>query len=132
MNNEENYIMRDSPAVTDTKETTTCTACLEHIAHCQCEESRPYPRATRVTERTYIYHQDPAHGWVEVPLSELKLYNLNISRYSYMDETNAYLEEDSDLNKLWRALNERGITMRFNYKHVEGRHWIRELPSYKE
>lgn len=83
-----------------------------------------------VKERTYTYHQDPAHGWVEIPLSELRLYNLDISKYSYQDRNSAYLEEDSDLSKLMRALQDRGITMKFNYIHVEGRHWIRELPSY--
>lgn len=43
------------------------------------------------------FHTDPGHGWLEVPKSmvppELKG---KISRYSYQDDNNYYLEEDCD------------------------------------
>ena len=50
--------------------------------------------------QTYTYHNDPGHGWVEVPLTEIKRLGLKISPYSYRWGPMAYLEEDCDYT-LW-------------------------------
>lgn len=45
----------------------------------------------------YIFHEDGAHGWMQVPLSEIE--GEEYSSYSYTDDTWGYLEEDCDLPK---------------------------------
>ena len=45
-----------------------------------------------------IFHSDPGHGWLEVPITlaeELGITN-QISSYSYTDGWNVFLEEDCD------------------------------------
>jgi hypothetical protein len=50
----------------------------------------------------YKYFQDPSHGWVEVPVAELRRLKIDdkISPYSYRNGNFAYLEEDCDFS-LW-------------------------------
>lgn len=70
--------------------------------------------------KTYTFHQDPGHGWLEVPRAELQALGIahRISGYSYesRDGATVYLEEDCDLSTFahssgwgadgfdWRAL----------------------------
>ncbi len=53
----------------------------------------------------YTFITDPGHGWLSVPLSDLKKYGLinEISSCSYMTTTRAYLEEDCDAPKFIKA-----------------------------
>lgn len=47
---------------------------------------------------TYTFYEDAGHGWLKVPYSAvvfLKLQKL-ISKYSYRNGSNVYLEEDAD------------------------------------
>jgi len=46
----------------------------------------------------YKFFQDPGHGWVEVPIAELRRLKIDgdISPYSYRNGHMAYLEEDCD------------------------------------
>jgi hypothetical protein len=46
----------------------------------------------------YTYITDPGHGWISVPLEDIKKLGIadKISSYSYMTQTTAYLEEDCD------------------------------------
>ena len=57
----------------------------------------------------YTFITDPGHGWLSVPLSDLQKFNIvqDISVYSYMTKTRAYLEEDCDAIKFIEAA---GIT----------------------
>lgn len=45
--------------------------------------------------------EDPGHGWLQVPLDIIKRMQkdcgLKVSRFSYKDKSNAYLEEDCDM-----------------------------------
>jgi hypothetical protein len=54
----------------------------------------------------YDFYEDPAHAWMKVPLSEIRSLGIDndISQYSYMRGSNAYLEEDSDAPKFMRAV----------------------------
>ena len=57
-------------------------------------------------KKTFLYHTDPGHGWMQVDFSELYALGLaeSISRYSYQDsEGNCYLEEDCDMTKFMEA-----------------------------
>jgi hypothetical protein len=43
----------------------------------------------------YEFINDPGHGWLKVPLSDLPK-DLEFSEYSFFDDEFAYLEEDCD------------------------------------
>ena len=81
------------------------------------------------------YHQDPGHGWVEVPLSLLERLNLlgKISAFSYVDADKrlAYLEEDADLSLFMHVAKDHDITPRLCELHCNSYHWIRELPRFE-
>lgn len=43
-----------------------------------------------------IFLSDPGHGWLVVPLADLKASGFQPSRYSFRKDGLAYLEEDCD------------------------------------
>ena len=51
--------------------------------------------------KTYKFLIDAGHGWLEVPIKELRDIKEDISEYSYIsfNGEKAYLEEDSDASK---------------------------------
>ena len=53
----------------------------------------------------WVFHEDPGHGWLEVPVAHLRLVGVaaEISGYSYRRGDRAYLEEDIDLSTFVRA-----------------------------
>ena len=55
---------------------------------------------------TITFHEDGGHGWLQVPHGLIKSLGIGkeISSYSYKDKNFAYLEEDDDLSKFFRAL----------------------------
>lgn len=73
----------------------------------------------------YIYHQDPSHGWVEVPMAELRALGIagRISPWSYRDGETAYLEEDDDASLFLDTMRARGtpaelVVLRHEYSPV--------------
>ena len=81
--------------------------------------------------KTYTYFTDAGHGWLKVSLPELRDLGIvdSISACSYLTLTHAYLEEDCDLPKFIKALDERGITYKIkdSYAHNSS---IRGYGSY--
>jgi hypothetical protein len=56
---------------------------------------------------------DPGHGWLVVPISELRELNIidKISSYSYHNDGTAYLEEDCDAAIYLEAvIEQRGVS----------------------
>lgn len=53
------------------------------------------------------FHEDPGHGWLQVPKALLKKMGIQdkITAYSYQRGPFAYLEEDCDLSTFVLALN---------------------------
>jgi len=51
------------------------------------------------TTHKYLYEQDPGHGWLVVPMEEIKRLGIadRITPYSYRHGDTAYLEEDLDM-----------------------------------
>jgi hypothetical protein len=49
-------------------------------------------------KKTYVFHEDPGHGWLAVKRKELVQLNLmnKISTCSYQNGDTVYLEEDCD------------------------------------
>ena len=77
-----------------------------------------------------MFHYDPGHAWLQVPLTDLAKYNVKgISNYSYQDKDFAYLEEDCDAPRYIEALAE--LNIRCALSEVKDRIGIRNLPTFK-
>jgi hypothetical protein len=74
--------------------------------------------------KTFTYHIDPGHGWLEVDWTDLKALELNptdFSRYSYRKHNTFYLEEDCDATKFVDAFEAKhGDKPRVQEKHIHG------------
>ena len=82
--------------------------------------------------QTYRYIQDPAHGWIEVPLEELESIGYKISRYSYMNPKTgkAYLEEDCDAAIFIKKLKDTDTPYEIKEVYQENT-FVRNLPSFE-
>ena len=82
--------------------------------------------------KTYMFYEDPGHGWLAVPLDnliELKIAD-KITSYSYLLSDMAYLEEDYDLGVFINAYKEKFNKLpAFKRKHQEYTS-IRNYPTY--
>jgi hypothetical protein len=79
-------------------------------------------------------YSDAGHAWAKVKKQFLVKLGIDkeISHYSYQRGDYAYLEEDSDLNKLCIALEANSIPFAFNERHAyERQSKIRSYQSYK-
>ena len=58
----------------------------------------------------YKFVEDPGHGWLEVQVSEIDRLGIGgqISRYSYVNNGRAYLEEDCDFAVFMAAKKSKG------------------------
>ena len=76
---------------------------------------------------------DPGHGWLSVPLKFVKELGIEkeISVYSYMSLSRAYLEEDSDMGILLNKLKEKNIEYDISVLESE-KTSIRNMASYNE
>ena len=61
--------------------------------------------------RCYRFCSDAGHGWMVVPLKEIKKLGLTdkITQYSYIRGSNAYLEEDCDVTTFFKAAEQANI-----------------------
>ena len=68
--------------------------------------------------KTYTFHEDPAHGWLEVDRQELIDLDIldQITPFSYQKGDKVYLEEDCDYSTFCDAIRTRPdeITKRYN------------------
>ena len=76
---------------------------------------------------------DPGHAWARFPKSKLVSLGIadKISTYSYMNGSNALLEEDCDLSVLLVALRDRGYEIKFNESHTNRQSKIRNYNTYR-
>jgi hypothetical protein len=77
---------------------------------------------------------DPGHAWARFPKSKLVSLGIadKISTYSYMNGSNAFLEEDCDLSTLIGALREKGYTdIKFNESHTDRQSKIRGYNTFR-
>jgi hypothetical protein len=79
---------------------------------------------------TYTYHQDPGHGWIEVPLSEVDRLGIRPSPYSYRTDEAAYLEEDCDAGLFIEAKKAKGEPYQFREVHSNRDSFIRNLNRF--
>jgi hypothetical protein len=88
----------------------------------------------------HTFHSDPAHGWLEVQHSDLKIFGIwgEITGYSYQNNGTVYLEEDLDattyLKKVfpggWNTPEYQKFLDLLKSKHYDDHCHIRNLPSY--
>jgi hypothetical protein len=80
---------------------------------------------------SYLYIQDPGHGWVRVSLKEIIRLGIaeKISTYSYQNGQYVYLEEDCDAGIWLNARRQHGLAPVLTSRHVE-RTRIRSYPAY--
>lgn len=78
---------------------------------------------------TLKLHTDSGHGWLEVPKQEVESLGVKLSRYSYQDKSNFYLEEDCDLTAFLQAYKKKfgGYPTIDFMPQVNGNHPIRSF-----
>lgn len=86
--------------------------------------------------KRYIFHSDPAHGWIQVPAAELVKLGIQheISPHSYWSSGFAYLEEDCDLSVFFRAKEAAGEPIAWEEIQeipYQGEAPIRQMMSFK-
>lgn len=83
-------------------------------------------------QKNLKFHNDPGHGWLEVPLTDLATLGIKgeISPFSYQDERNAYLEEDLDAGVYLRAAREVGWLVNTEDCYANHDSFVRTLPDY--
>lgn len=73
---------------------------------------------------TFVKHDDPSHGWLQVGLVDLKNVGTSIddySGYSYRKGNILFLEEDCDASKFVEAWKAKfGSYPNITYKHHKG------------
>jgi hypothetical protein len=79
------------------------------------------------------YFTDAGHGWVSVKLQVLRDLGIadQVSTYSYMRGSSAYLEEDCDLGLLYKACDAIGLKIDLTEKHTNNRSPIRSYAVYR-
>ena len=86
-----------------------------------------------MTIETFVYYQDPGHGWLRVPettLAEFGKSEADFSPYSYRDNGHVYLEEDADMTaflNMWR--DRHGVFPALLEQFTDTDHWIRDQRS---
>lgn len=78
---------------------------------------------------SYVFHTDPGHGWLAVPLADMPSQNLEwISDCSYFDPhtKTLYLEEDCDIR-----LAPQGWQENFREVHTDRDSHVRRLPRWQ-
>ena len=88
----------------------------------------------------FIFHEDPGHAWLEVPLDALDMLGISksITSFSYKSRGKAYLEEDVDALTFIKAwlVSQRRPEDDFTYFKArcttvyEHHSFIRNLPNY--
>jgi hypothetical protein len=80
----------------------------------------------------FKYIQDPGHGWLEVPRNLLTKLGIeyDITAYSYIDRSRAYLEEDCDMSLFLKAFKDQVGEYELKEVHVNHDSFIRNLKPY--
>jgi hypothetical protein len=81
--------------------------------------------------KTLTWICDPGHGWLVVPLDELRALGIaaRISSYSYLKDGIAYLEEDCDASVYLSAICTEGVESRATHLNTDAP--CRGFPSFR-
>ena len=83
-------------------------------------------------KRICHYYNDPAHGWLKVPLKDIEKLDLikYISKYSRWNGDFVYLEEDCDLGIYLNAMRAQGYKIGIKAHYVNRLSRIRDYKSF--
>jgi hypothetical protein len=91
--------------------------------------------AEALAPRTFTYLQDTGHGWLIVSRADLAAAGMSpadFSQCSYVCGDTLALEEDCDMPRFLKRLDERGIPYRLREQHTGAeahvRRWAANLP----
>jgi len=84
-------------------------------------------------KRKLKFIQDPAHGWISVKRSDLKLLGIEdeISPFSYQKGNRVYLEEDRDAGIYLDKAKQAGWEIALNESFTNRRSWVRYQERYQ-
>jgi hypothetical protein len=88
--------------------------------------------AEALQPRTFTYLQDPDHGWLIVSggdLADAGLSPADFSACSYVRGDTLALEEDCDMPRFLKRLDERGIPYRLREQHTGAEAHVRRWPA---
>lgn len=103
------------------------------------------PTTATAPQRRYDFIADPGHGWLEVPIADVRALKIAgaISGYSYVDRQGryapvplkgqpvAYLEEDCDLTTFMQAAKAAGWDVKINERApCNGDAFVRRLERF--
>ncbi len=78
------------------------------------------------------FYEDPAHGWLAIPLKFLKPLGVDkkISEYSYKDKQFVYLEEDADASIILDIFKTNGVPYSIKEHVTDNDSFVRSLEMY--
>ena len=88
--------------------------------------------AEALEPRTFTYLQDPGHGWLIVSRGDLAgagMSPADFSSCSYVRGDTLALEEDCDMPRFLKRLDERGIPYRLREQHTDAEAHVRRWAS---
>jgi len=88
--------------------------------------------AEALERRTFTYLQDPGHGWLIVSRGDLAgagMLPADFSSCSYVRGDTLALEEDCDMPRFLKRLDERGIAYRLHDQHTDAEAHVRRWAS---
>ena len=88
--------------------------------------------AEAIEPRTFTYLLDPGHGWLIVSRGDLAVTGMSptdFSSCSYVRGDTLALEEDCDMPRFLKRLDERGIPYRLREQHTDTEAHIRRWAS---
>lgn len=79
--------------------------------------------------QAYVYHEDPGHGWLEVPTAQVRALGVKVTTYSYQsgDGLTMYLEEDLDMSRFLHAMDATGQAYEIKPRYHHGSAFVRNL-----
>lgn len=82
-------------------------------------------------KRSLTLHADDGHAWLEVSLNDIRYLGIwdRISRYSYIKDDRAFLEEDCDANVYLNKAKEEGWKISVTEKYMNNS-FVRNLPIH--
>jgi len=69
--------------------------------------------------RKLTFHADPAHGWLEVPATDIHALHIIPTHYSYIHGDKVFLEEDCDANEYLARAKDAGWVINITEKYTD-------------
>jgi ParB/RepB/Spo0J family partition protein len=125
-------ILRDEGGTSTLLHLADTYACAEAWLQAHSYRDARIVAADAPEPRTFTYLQDPGHGWLIVDRTDLASAGMSAADFtvcSYVHGDTFALEEDVDMAKFLKRLDERGIDYRLREQHTNGDAHVRNWAS---